>query len=77
LALKASGCGCATAIAKPRLLSDNGSSCIAGDLADYLEDKGMDHVRGAPYHPQTQGKIEPLSADCCAIACRALDGTRQ
>ncbi|SPJ26512.1 hypothetical protein PAA8504_04377 [Palleronia abyssalis] len=58
LALKASGCGCATVIAKPRLLSDNGSSYIAGDLADYLEDKGMEHVRGAPYHPQTQGKIE-------------------
>lgn len=37
---------------------DNGSSYIAGDLADYLDDKGMDHVRGAPYHPQTQGKIE-------------------
>ena len=58
LALKASGCDSATVIAKPRLLSDNGSSYIAGDLADYLEDKGMDHVRGAPYHPQTQGKIE-------------------
>ncbi|WP_295849318.1 integrase core domain-containing protein, partial [Tardiphaga sp.] len=28
------------------------------DLADWLEDKGMQHVRGAPYHPQTQGKIE-------------------
>jgi putative transposase len=27
-------------------------------LAEYLEDKGMQHVRGAPYHPQTQGKIE-------------------
>jgi transposase InsO family protein len=27
-------------------------------LADYIDDKGMDHVRGAPYHPQTQGKIE-------------------
>jgi Integrase core domain. len=58
LALEASGCDCATVVAKPRLLSDNGSSYIAGDLADYLDDKGMDHVRGAPYHPQTQGKIE-------------------
>ncbi|WP_408005599.1 IS3 family transposase [Salibaculum griseiflavum] len=58
LALEASGCDCATVVAKPRLLSDNGSSYIAGDLADYLDEKGMDHVRGAPYHPQTQGKIE-------------------
>jgi transposase InsO family protein len=39
-------------------LSDNGSSYIAGDLANWREEKGMDHVRGAPLHPQTQGKIE-------------------
>ena len=58
LALKASGCDRATVVAKPRLLSDNGSSYIAGELADYIKDKGMQHVRGAPYHPQTQGKIE-------------------
>ena len=58
LALDASGCNCATVVHKPRLLSDNGSSYVAADLADYLEDKGMDHVRGAPHHPQTQGKIE-------------------
>ncbi len=58
LALEASGCDSATVFPKPRLLSDNGSSYIAGDLADYLDEKGMDHVRGAPYHPQTQGKIE-------------------
>jgi len=37
---------------------DNGSCYISGDLANWLEDKGMDHVRGAPFHPQTQGKIE-------------------
>jgi putative transposase len=43
---------------KPRLLSDNGPCYIAGELAEYLEEHGMDHVRGAPNHPQTQGKIE-------------------
>ena len=58
LALAASGCDGATVAAKPRLLSDNGSSYVASDLADYIENKGMTHVRGAPYHPQTQGKIE-------------------
>lgn len=35
-----------------------GSSYIASDLAIYLEDKVIKHVRGAPMHPQTQGKIE-------------------
>jgi transposase InsO family protein len=24
----------------------------------YLEKQGMVHIRGAPYHPMTQGKIE-------------------
>ena len=58
LALQASGCDQVSVVHKPRLLSDNGASYISGDLAEWLEDKGMDHVRGAPYHPQTQGKIE-------------------
>lgn len=58
LALQASGCDQVDIHHKPRLLSDNGASYIAGELADWLDDKGMDHVRGAPYHPQTQGKIE-------------------
>jgi putative transposase len=48
----------ATVAPRPRLLSDNGSSYISGELADWLDDNGMDHVRGAPNHPQTQGKIE-------------------
>ena len=58
LALQASGCDQATVLHKPRLLSDNGSGYISGELADWLEDQQMDHVRGAPYHPQTQGKIK-------------------
>jgi putative transposase len=57
-ALAASGLNSATVVQRPRLLSDNGASYVANDLADWLEDKGMQHVRGAPYHPQTQGKIE-------------------
>jgi putative transposase len=58
LALTASGCDRAVVQHKPRLLSDNGSCYISGDLAKWLEDQKMDHVRGAPFHPQTQGKIE-------------------
>jgi len=58
LALRASGCDQATVIHKPRLLTDNGSSYVAADLADYLGACGIEHIRGAPHHPQTQGKIE-------------------
>jgi transposase InsO family protein len=58
LALAASGCDQARVQHRPRLLSDNGPSYVAGDLAEWLADNGMDHVRGAPCHPQTQGKIE-------------------
>ncbi|MCP5092983.1 MAG: IS3 family transposase [Gammaproteobacteria bacterium] len=58
LALQASGCDQGDVVQKPRLLSDNGSSYISSDLADWLNANGMSHVRGAPYHPQTQGKIE-------------------
>ena len=58
LALAASGCDTATVLHRPRRLSDNGSSYVAGDLARWLEGKGIAHIRGAPNHPQTQGKIE-------------------
>ncbi len=58
IALAASGCDSVTVLHKSRLLSDNGPCYNAGDLAKYLEKNGMDHVRGAPNHPQTQGKIE-------------------
>lgn len=40
-ALAASGLDSATVVHRPRLLSDNGASYVAGDLADWLEDKGM------------------------------------
>ena len=58
LALTASGCDQANVRHKPRLLSDNGSSYISADLAEWLGNQDMKHVRGAPHHPQTQGKIE-------------------
>ena len=50
--------GTANVLHRPRLLSDNGSSYISRDLAAWLADQRMRHVRGAPHHPMTQGKIE-------------------
>ena len=58
MALEASGCATAKVSHQPRLLSDNGPCYIAGDLAKWLARKNIEHIRGAPCHPQTQGKIE-------------------
>ncbi len=57
-ALRASGLHEAKPTQRPRLLSDNGSSYVAGDLAKWLGDRSIKHIHGAPYHPMTQGKIE-------------------
>jgi putative transposase len=46
LALAVSGCAQA------------GPSYIAADLATWLSQENIEHIRGAPCHPQTQGKIE-------------------
>jgi transposase InsO family protein len=58
LALQASGLDEVHHARRPRLLSDNGPSYISSELADWLGKRDMSHVRGAPCHPQTQGKIE-------------------
>jgi putative transposase len=58
MALDASGLDKAKVLHRLRLLSDNGSSYVSDDLAKWMERHNMAHVRGAPYHPMTQGKIE-------------------
>ena len=57
-ALQASGLDQRPVNQRPRLLSDNGPSYVASDLAEWLNQHGMRHTRGKPYHPMTQGKIE-------------------
>ena len=56
LALKASGCDQAKVVHKPRLLSDNGSSYISGDLAEWLDNQSMEPVRGAPPIPRPRAR---------------------
>ena len=56
MALEASGCDRAKVALRPRLLSDNGPSYIAGDLAKWLKDQGIGHVRGAPFHPRPRAR---------------------
>ncbi len=58
LALQTSGLDEAPPDKRPRLLSDNGPSYISTELAEWLDEQDIAHVRGAPSHPQTQGKIE-------------------
>lgn len=58
LAIAATGVDQVAVRHRPRLLSDNGSAYISGELQEYLAKHGIEHTRGAPYHPMTQGKIE-------------------
>ncbi|MCA3397845.1 MAG: IS3 family transposase [Roseomonas sp.] len=58
LAMTASGCRDVPLRQRPRLLSDNGPGFISDAFAQWLAQHGIQHVRGAPAHPQTQGKIE-------------------
>ena len=58
LALQASGLDHVKVRHRPRILSDNGPSYVSEQFADWLAEEGFTHTRGAPYHPQTQGKIE-------------------
>ena len=57
-AVDATGMTDVPVVDRTRLLSDNGSGYISRAFNDYLHLVGIDHIRSAPFHPQTNGKIE-------------------
>ncbi len=54
---------------RPRLLSDNGPAYISHELARYLTQFNIRHIRGKPFHPMTQGKIERYHRSLKNLVC--------
>lgn len=44
--------------AQPRVISDNGSQFISKDFKEFIRFSGFSHVKTAPKHPQSNGKLE-------------------
>jgi putative transposase len=57
-AVDATGMTDVLVVDRTKLLSDNGSGYVSRAFNDYLHLVGIDHIRAAPFHPQTNGKIE-------------------
>jgi len=57
-AVDATGMTDVPVVDRTKLLSDNGSGYVSRAFNDYLRLVGIDHIRSAPFHPQTNGKIE-------------------
>ena len=86
LALKASGCDQVTVLHKPRLLSDNGASYVSGELAEWLNDNGMDQSEVRPttlrHRERSNDGIKPSrtasysrTTSCRAISTPASSGS--
>lgn len=70
-ALVASSCERVAVVHRPRLLGDNGCGCISGELADWLAEEGMDHVRGDPQ--TTKGDQSHRDAPLAASTDRGIN----
>ena len=82
LALFASGLDQMTVVHRPRLLSDNGSSYVASDLADWLDERNIEHVRGPliirrPRARSSVGIRRSRTASCLSTTtCPAISNVR-
>ncbi|MFC1929871.1 transposase [Chloroflexota bacterium] len=57
-AIDATGMSQVPAKDRSSLLSDNGAGYVSRAFTDYLRFVGIKHILAAPFHPQTNGKIE-------------------
>jgi transposase InsO family protein len=55
---------------RPRIITDNGPQFIARDFKVFIREAGLEHVRTAPYYPQSNGRKERYWSTLKAEAIR-------
>ena len=56
-----------------RLTSDNGSQFVSKVFKKWLRDKGIEHSRATPYHPQGNGVVERLHRTLNEVVAKTVE----
>ena len=54
--------------------TDNGPQFVSGEFKDYMEERGIRHIKGIPYYPEANGEVERQNRSILKVVRAARAG---